>query len=292
MLCRIREDSAHKPSGGNDMAIPIEESIQLPLLRVIADAGGELVLREAVSRVAAFFPELTERDMKLKLPSGYGLLFPNRVQWCRQRLVELGYLYREPRGIWRITAEGRKFLEDNWSGWQPRYSSRHHGAETEYRSREPQKHEKDRVHDLVPAPELPLLRPHEHLKELLSQVGEILGYYPQTEVHESPYVYDVVWKTFPQAQRPSFVFEVQDKGNLIEALAKLQHARDTWGSRLFLAVTGDRDRKRIDKLVAPLLAGTFHRLARDLVVLDPEQVQGLYGALNQNRDLIRKLLQE
>ncbi len=274
------------------MAIPIEESIQLPLLRAIADAGGELPSKAAVSRVAAFFPELTEHDMNLKLPSGYGLLFPNRVQWSRQRLVQLGYLYREPRGVWRITAQGRKFLEDHWAGWQPRYSSRQRGAIVEYSRAETQKHEDDLVHDSEPAPELPLPRPHEHLKELLSQVGDILGYYPQTEVHESPYVYDVVWKTFPQAQRPSFVFEVQDKGNLIEALAKLQHARDTWGSRLFLTVTGDRDRRRVDKLVAPLLAGTFHRLARDLVLLDPEQVEGLYGALNQNRDLIRKLLQE
>jgi hypothetical protein len=85
---------------------------------------------------------------------------------------------------------------------------------------------------------------------------------------------------------------VQDKGNLIEALAKLQHAKDTWGSRLFLTVTGDRDRKRIEKLVAPLLTGTFHQLARDLVLLPPEQIERLYEPLNQNRDLIRKLLQE
>ena len=274
------------------MAVPIEESIQLPLLRVISDAGGELPLKEAVAGVAAFFPGITESDMKLKLPSGYGLLFPNRVQWSRQRLVQLGCLYREPRGVWRITAQGRRFLEDNWSSWEPRYSSRQHGAETEYSIAQTRKRDVARVRDAEAAPELPLLRPHEHLKELLRQVGDILGYYPQMEVHESPYVYDVVWKTFPQAQRPSFVFEVQDKGNLIEALAKLQHARDTWGSRLFLTVTGDRDRRRIDKLVAPLLSGTFHRLARDLVILDPEQIQGLYGALNENRDLIRKLLQE
>lgn len=274
------------------MAIPVEESIQLPLLRVIADAGGELPLKEAVSRVAGFFPQVTEQDLKLRLPSGYGLLFSNRVQWSRQRLVQLGYLYREPRGVWRITAQGKKFLEDKWSGWQPRYSSHQHGVGTEYSSAETQRHEEARVHDAEPAPELKPLRPHEHLKELLRQVGDILGYYPQMEVHEPPYIYDVVWKAFPQAPRPGFVFEVQDKGNLIEALAKLQHAKDTWGSRLFLAVTGDRDRRRIEKLVAPLLTGTFHRLARDLVLLDPEQIEGLYGALNQNRDLIRKLLQE
>ena len=258
------------------MAIPIQESIELPLLRVIADAGGELSLKDAVMRVAAFFPELTEEDKSRRLSSGYGLVFANRVQWCRQRLVELGHLYREPRGMWRITPQGKTFLEENWSGWEPRYSIG-----------EPTRRRDDEL-----APEIPVLRPHEHLKELLRQIGDILGYYPQTEVHESPYIYDVVWRTFPQAPRPGFVFEVQDKGNLIEALAKLQHAKDTWGSKLFLTVTGDRDRRRIDKLVAPLLTGTFHRLARDLVLLHPEQLERLYEPLNQNRDLIRKLLQE
>ena len=274
------------------MAMPIEESVRLPLLRAISDAGGELTLREAIARVEVFFPQLTEQDTQLRLPSGQGLLFSNRVQWARLKLVELGHLYREPRGLWRITPQGKTFLEDNWSGWQPRYSTREGDTR---RKRRPQKgsqlEEKGRQGG-TSALEIPVLRPHEHLKELLRQVGDILGYYPETEFHESPYIYDVVWKTFPQASRPGFVFEVQDKGNLIEALAKLQHAKDTWGSRLFLTVTGDRDRRRIEKLVAPLLSGTFHRLARDLVLLPREQLERLYEPLNQNRDLIRKLLQE
>jgi hypothetical protein len=274
------------------MAIPIEESVQLPLLRGIADAGGELPLKEAIRRVADFFPELTDEDKRRRLPSGYGLLFANRVQWCRQRLVELGHLYREPRGMWRITPQGRAFLEDNWSGWQPRYSAGGRGVGKSRRELVHLEVREGLTKDAEPAPETPALRPHEHLKELLRQVGDILGYYPETEVHESPYIYDVIWRTFQQASRPSFVFEVQDKGNLIEALAKLQHAKDTWGCRLFLTITGDRDRKRIEKLVAPLLTGTFHRLARDLVLLEPEQLEKLYEPLNQNRDLIRRLLQE
>jgi hypothetical protein len=273
------------------MATPIQESIELPLLRVIADAGGELSLKDAVMRVAAFFPEVTEEDKARRLSSGYGLVFANRVQWCRQRLVELGHLYREPRGMWRITPQGRTFLEENWSGWIPRYSTSEPVRMGKHGKIEELELEARRRDDEL-APDIPLLKPHEHLKELLRQIGDILGYYPQTEVHEPPYVYDVVWRTFPQAPRPSFVFEVQDKGNLIEALAKLQHAKDTWGSKLFLTVTGDRDRRRIDKLVAPLLTGTFHRLARDLVLLHPEQLDRLYEPLNQNRDLIRRLLQE
>ena len=275
------------------MAIPMQESLQLPLLRVIAGAGGELTLKEAIARAGTFFPQLTELDKQLRLPSGTGFLFANRVQWTRQRLVELGYLYREPRGIWRITPQGNKFLEDNWSNWQPRYSIGEIDIRRENRHSEILRRDEERRQDSTePAPQIPALRPHEHLKELLRQVGDILGYYPEIEFHESPYIYDVVWKTFPQASRPCCVFEVQDKGNLIEALAKLQHAKDTWGSSLFLTVTGDRDRKRIEKLVAPLLTGTFHRLARDLVLLSPEQIERLHEPLNQNRDLIKKLLQE
>ena len=274
------------------MAIPMEESIQLPLLRVIADAGDELTLKEAVARAAAFFPQLTEQDKQLRLPSGKGILFTNRVQWARQRLVQLGHLYREPRGLWRITPQGKKFLEDNWSSWQPRYSTGEDDIRRLQKAREISQLEAEQRVDSISAQPMPVLRPHEHIKELLRQVGDILGYYPEKEFHEAPYIYDVVWKTFPQASRPGFVFEVQDKGNLIEALAKLQHAKDTWGSKLFLTITGDRDRKRIEKLVAPLLTGTFHRLAKDLVLLTPEQLEGLYEPLNQNRDLIRKMLQE
>ena len=274
------------------MAIPIEESIRLPLLRVIADAGGELSLQEAVTRVARFFPDFTEEDKQRRLSSGYGFLFSNRVQWCRQKLVELGQLYREPRGTWRITPQGKAFLEENWSKWRPRYSTGERRGGRRFRTPENLEVREMPSQDDEPAPQVPILRPHEHLKELLRQVGDILGYYPETEVHESPYIYDVVWRTFPQAPRPGFVFEVQDKGNLIEALAKLQHAKDTWGSRLFLTVTGDRDRRRIEKLVAPLLTGTFHRLARDLVLLHPEQLEKLYESLDQNRDLIRRLLTE
>lgn len=269
------------------MAMPTIDSIGLPLLRVIADAGGELPVREAIRRVMAFFPDLTEEDMQRRQSSGRARVIENRIQWKRLQHVHDGYLYREPLGLWRITPQGRAYLEEHWPGWRPRYSV---DSGTERGPIRPTNGAEQG--DTQPPPVATVQRPHERFKELLLQTGHILGYHTESEFREGPYVYDVVWKTFPQAPRAGCVFEVQDRGNLIEALAKLQHAKDAWGSRLFLVVVGERDRQRIDQLVAPLLAGTFHRLARDLVVLTPQQVEDVYEALNRIRDLLRRLLLE
>lgn len=42
------------------MAMPKETSIELPLLRVVADAGGSLNLHDAIRQVEPFFPDLTD----------------------------------------------------------------------------------------------------------------------------------------------------------------------------------------------------------------------------------------
>ena len=118
----------------------------------------------------------------------------------------------------------------------------------------------------------------------------MLRQHPRKEYHEEPYIYDVIWREFAEAPRASHVFEVQDKGNLIEALAKLQHASDIWGSKLFLIVTGEKDRRKLSQLVGPLLSGTFHRLSQDLIVLSPEDTERLYETLREEKELLGHLL--
>ncbi|NLE95265.1 MAG: hypothetical protein GX600_06230 [Dehalococcoidia bacterium] len=252
------------------MSLPTEKDIRLPLLRVIADAGGELPMAEAIRRVEAHFPNLTDEDKRLRRKSG-GLTWPNRVQWVRQALVVAGCLYREPRGIWRITPQGREYLEIG-------------GA----------------VEPLAPPPLRPPLPPlsppperlHKGLEDKLSHIALLLGYYAEAEFSEAPYRYDVVWKEYAGGVRPDAVFEVQDKGNLIEALAKLQHARDIWGSHLFLVVTGEKDQKKVQQLTGTYLAGTFHRLAPYLTVMTPEHVEALFSDLDRHAELLRKLVQK
>lgn len=129
-------------------------------------------------------------------------------------------------------------------------------------------------------------RRHEELKRKIRDIGETLGRHVTLEYHASPYIYDVVWKDTEGLPRPSHVFEVQDKGSVDLALAKLQHARDMWRPRLFLIVTGESDRTKVELLLRPYLQGTFHGISRDTRVLTGGVVDELHGPFTAHREAI------
>jgi hypothetical protein len=132
---------------------------------------------------------------------------------------------------------------------------------------------------------------HDRLKREIKEIGEILGKYAKEEYTATPYSYDVVWKEIEGLPRPSHVFEVQDKGAVDGALAKLQHARDIWRPKLFLIVTGERDRRKVDMLLEPFLKGTFHGIRRDTTVLTAEIIKEIHQALSTHRELVRQFLE-
>lgn len=132
---------------------------------------------------------------------------------------------------------------------------------------------------------------HKSLKIKIKEIGSILGKYAREEYPAPPYVYDVVWKEVEGLPRPSHVFEVQDKGAVDGALAKLQHARDIWKPKLFLVVTGEKDRKKVDMLLKPFLDGTFHGISRDTIVLTAEVVDEIYKGLDEHREVVRQFLE-
>jgi len=103
------------------MAIPLQKSIELPLLKVIADSGGSLKMKEAIEKVEKYFEELTDEDKASRLESG-GNRWVNRVQWVRQRLVERGELRSPEWGVWEITDKGRIRIKNEWPNWKPEYS--------------------------------------------------------------------------------------------------------------------------------------------------------------------------
>ena len=92
-------------------SIPYQRDIEIPLLSVIADAGGELPVKDAVKLVTLEFPNLTTEDLERMVPSGKENYWINRIRWVRQALADKGELDPSAHGMWRITEKGRVRLE-------------------------------------------------------------------------------------------------------------------------------------------------------------------------------------
>jgi len=253
------------------MAYPKETEIELPLLEEIEKAGGQVRPQDVYARVASHFPQLTAQDLERRMkssPSTYK--WHNYVQWVRQTLVEKGEIDGSVRGIWKITDLGRKRVGASASGISTA-PTRPHDSLT------PAVHEGERTHGM--------------LKRKIKEIGEIVGRYAQEEYAARPYIYDVIWKDIEGLPRPSHVFEVQDKGAVDSALAKLQHARDMWKPNLFLVVTGERDQRKVSMLLEPFFEGAFHSLRRDTIVLTAEAINDIHHAFTEHREVIGHFLE-
>ena len=135
--------------------------------------------------------------------------------------------------------------------------------------------------------------PHDRLKSKIKEIGEVLGKKCHMEFREGPYEYDVVWKEI-EALQPSHVFEVQDKGNVDSALSKLQHAQHIWRPTggLFIVVTEEKDRNKVDLLLKPHLQGTFHKIAGKILVLMPEVVDQIHATTMAHAEVIRRFIED
>jgi len=244
------------------MSFPSRREIELPLLLEIEAMGGEGRPQDLYPKITAHFPQITNTDLGKKTLGG-GNLWENRIAWVRYQLAENGEIDKSVRGVWRITEKGRERL-------------RKEGVL--------------KAEEVAPPPVSPEVKLHQQVQTQLEEIGKMLGKYAKKEHHEVPYTYDVIWKELEWLPRITHAFEVQDKGNLIEALAKLKHAHDGWGSHLFLVVTGEKDRKKLDQILEPHFAGTFHEIATVTTVFSPEEVGEFYEFLNRFKKVIERFL--
>ncbi len=94
------------------MSLPTQREIEVPLLRVIYDLGGEAEPKAIYPEVTKFFPSLSDQELQERLPSSPGTRkWNNRIQWTRQALVQAGELDNPERGKWRITEKGLARLQ-------------------------------------------------------------------------------------------------------------------------------------------------------------------------------------
>lgn len=90
--------------------MPTQTEVELPLLEILCELGGQAKPKEIYPKVTARFPQLTEEDLAVTLKHGEQKWI-NRIQWVRQALVTAGDMMSPQRGVWAITDQGRKRLE-------------------------------------------------------------------------------------------------------------------------------------------------------------------------------------
>ncbi|MCL4203570.1 MAG: restriction endonuclease [Pirellulaceae bacterium] len=90
------------------MSIPDFQSIMLPLLELLDD--GEDHTNAEISGTLARMFQLSDEELRAKLPSGQTRVFTNRLAWAKVYLKKAGLLESPLRGVSRITDQGKSVL--------------------------------------------------------------------------------------------------------------------------------------------------------------------------------------
>ena len=90
-----------------------EDDFRIPILETLIEFNGKAEMNDVLKKVSEKMKEkLNKFDME-KLPSNPQKRWENTAQWCRNTMVNEGLLSSDsPRGIWEITAEGKKYLKE------------------------------------------------------------------------------------------------------------------------------------------------------------------------------------
>lgn len=231
------------------MSQPFSNLIEMPILQELVAVGGTDDVRYIYERLIRYFPSLSDAEV-LRIQNGDNINWKKSVQKAGKSLADQKYILRD-RGIWQITKTGReKVLQEN----------------SHFR--------------LAPEDSVPLT--HQKIQELLLEIGEILGYYAEREFE----YYDVIWRETKTSKRISHVFEVQSKGNIDSAFAKLKRAFDAQRSIPFLILASERDTNRARKS----LENEFSELRNVISILGFAEIRKTFENLNEIKAVLPKFL--
>lgn len=221
----------------------------MPILQELIAIGGAEDVRFLYSRLINYFPQISEEETILIRRNNLET-WRKLVQRAGRELDEKGLLKRA-HGFWTITEKGKREVEAESQGFEIVRS-------------EPE--------DLS----------HGEIQKMLVEIGESLGFFAQTEFE----FYDVIWRENRKSSRLSHVFEVQSKGNIDSAFAKLKRAYSAQRSKIFLVLTSERDLNRAGKS----LEREFQDLENVVVILTFPQVKLAFQNLRNISDILREFL--
>jgi hypothetical protein len=117
---------------------------------------------------------------------------------------------------------------------------------------------------------------------MLVEIGQSLNYFAEIEFE----FYDVVWREKPNSPRLSHVFEVQSKGNIDSAFAKLKRAFEAQRSIPFLIVATERDTRR----AIQSLTREFSELQAVVTILSFAEIERIQRNLQSIAEILPKFL--
>jgi len=124
---------------------------------------------------------------------------------------------------------------------------------------------------------------HSNIQELLVEIGNFLGYSAETEYN----YYDVVWREKPNSPRLSHIFEVQNKGNIDSAFAKLKRAYQMQRTKPFLVVSTEKDLNRARQS----LVREFQDIETAVTILTFVQIKRVHQNLKSIGEILPKFLE-
>lgn len=231
------------------MPLPKTAAIEIPILQELAATGGTDDLRFLYERLIAYFPQLNDAEINA-IKNGANKNWRKAVQKSGKSLEEKSFVTRA-RGVWTITGKGKTEIETETSGFT-----------------------------LTKTKNKPLS--HGNVQKLLCDIGESLLFHAETEVE----FYDVVWRENAKSQRYSHVFEVQSKGNIDSAFAKLKRAFQAQRTKPFLIVSSETDLNRARKS----LAREFQDIEHAVTILTFVEIKRVHQSLKNIGEIMKDFL--
>ncbi len=231
--------------------LPRSPFIEIPILQELYAVGGSDDVRFLYDRLISYFPQISDAEIK-QIKTGKDSNWRKAVQKAGKSLDEQN-LIRRTRGFWTITDIGKQRIDNENSGILSTKT----------------------VNDALS---------HQDIQTLICEIGNILGYFCEKEFE----FYDVIWRESQNSQRISHVFEVQSKGNIDSAFAKLKRAFDAQRSKPFLVLTSERDSNRARNS----LNREFRELERNITILSFVELRKIYENLSAIADFLPVFLEK
>ncbi len=231
------------------MTLPKSNYIEIPILQELIAVGGSDELRYLYERLIAYFPQIDEHEIRT-IKVGANKSWRKIVQTAGKSLDANKYLRRN-NGIWSITDSGTEVVK----------------AESV---------------EITLTKSADVRLSHKEIQQLLIEIGECLGFYAEMEFE----YFDVIWRETENSQRISHIFEVQSKGNIDSAFAKLKRAYQSQRTKPFLVIASERDLNRARQS----LNREFQEIESAVTLLTFIQIKKVHRNLMSIGEILPKLL--